>query len=189
MSLKQLFFICFVAGLLASCSVQQRTTASSNKRPSTSSSTAAKYTIKGPSNAVAYVEKYKHIAVSESVRTGIPASIKLAQGILESGYGSSQLAQKANNHFGIKCGGNWKGKTMRYKGSCYRVFKSGADAYKEHSNFLVNGSRYDFLFKFKRNDYKAWAKGLKKAGYATNPQYPSKVIELIERYKLYYYDK
>lgn len=188
MSLKYLFFTCMFAALMSACSINNRTT----PRPpssSTPSSAAAKYKITGPSNAVAYVEKYKHIAVTESKRTGIPASIKLAQGILESGYGSSQLAQKANNHFGIKCGGNWKGKTMKYKGSCYRVFKNGADAYKEHSNFLVNGSRYDFLFKLKRTDYKGWAKGLKKAGYATNPKYPAKVMELIERYKLYNYDK
>lgn len=190
MSLKYLFFTCVFAALMSSCSINSRTTTTTRPPSSTtpSSSTATKYTIKGPSNAVAYVEKYKYIAVTESKRTGIPASIKLAQGILESGYGSSQLAQKANNHFGIKCGGNWKGKTMKYKGNCYRVFKNGADAYKEHSNFLVNSSRYDALFKLKRTDYKGWAKGLKKAGYATNSQYPAKIMELIERYKLYNYD-
>ena len=171
---------------LASCQTSKSTTPS---KGSSDVSAATKYTITGPSNAVAYVEKYKHIAVTESRRTGIPASIKLAQGVLESGYGSSKLAQKANNHFGIKCGSGWKGKTMKYKGSCYRVFKNGADAYKEHSNFLVNGKRYDFLFDLKRSDYKGWARGLKKAGYATNPSYPSKLIELIERYKLYNYDK
>jgi len=183
MPLRNQIIACLVVCLFTSCSVSRNT-------PSDSASKATKYTIQGPSNAVAYVEKYKHIAVSESIRTGIPASIKLAQGILESGYGSSTLAKKANNHFGIKCGGKrWKGKKMMRKGSCYRVFKSGMDAYKEHSNFLVNNSRYDPLFKLKRSDYKGWAHGLKKAGYATNPKYPSKLIELIQRYKLYNYDK
>ena len=163
---------------------------SSSKRTSSRASNATKYVIKGPSNAVAYVEQYKYIAVSESKRTGIPASIKLAQGILESGYGTSTLAKKANNHFGIKCGGKqWKGKKHYRKGSCYRVFRSGNDAYVEHSKFLTYNSRYDFLFRLKRTDYKAWARGLKKAGYATNPSYPSKLIDLIERYKLYSYDK
>ena len=185
MSLKLQLLLCFLVGLVSSCTVNKETT-----NTTTNSSQATKYVIEGPSNAVAYVEKFKGVAVSEAVRTGIPASIKLAQGILESGYGSSHLAQKANNHFGIKCGGDrWKGKRIQYKGSCYRVFKSAMDAYKEHSNFLTGGSRYDFLFDLKRSDYKGWAKGLKKAGYATNPKYPAKLIELIERYKLSKYDQ
>lgn len=183
-------FISFllIAFLTVSCQFTQSTTSSAPSRGS-SSSTAANYKIVGPSNAVAYVEQYKRIAISESLRTGIPASIKLAQGILESGYGSSTLAKKANNHFGIKCGMGWSGKTTRYKGSCYRVFKNGSDAYKEHSNFLTSSDRYRSLFKLNRSDYKGWARGLRKAGYATNPNYPSKLIELVERYKLYNYDK
>lgn len=188
MSLKYLFVACLLAALTSSCTVS-KTTPSTKPSTTTGSSEAAKFTIAGPSNAVAYVEQYKRIAVAESIRTGIPASIKLAQGILESGYGGSPLAKKSNNHFGIKCGSGWSGKTVQYKGSCYRVFKNGNDAYKEHSSFLVKGSRYDDLFKLKRNDYKGWAKGLRKAGYATNPKYPSILIELIERYKLYNYDK
>lgn len=202
--LKLLVAFCLLISLTTSCSLLSTTSTTTTTRTPPTSTTppstttpapagdvaaAAKYKITGPSNAVAYVEKYKYIAVSESHRTGIPASIKLAQGILESGYGSSTLATKANNHFGIKCGSGWSGKTTQYKGSCYRVFKNGADAYVEHSNFLMNGSRYDNLFKLKRNDYKGWARGLKQAGYATNPSYPSKVIELIERYKLQNYDK
>ncbi|MBL4648466.1 MAG: glucosaminidase domain-containing protein [Aureispira sp.] len=188
MSLKYLFAACLLAAITSSCTVSKTTT---NTKPSntTGSSEAAKFTIAGPSNAVSYVEQYKRIAVAESIRTGIPASIKLAQGILESGYGGSPLAKKSNNHFGIKCGSGWSGKTVQYKGSCYRVFRNGNDAYKEHSFFLVKGSRYKDLFKLKRNDYKGWAKGLRKAGYATNPKYPSILIELIERYKLYNYDK
>lgn len=185
MSLKHLFVACLLAALTSSCTVSKNTTTSN----SSSGAEATKFTISGPSNAVSYVEQYKQIAVAESRRTGIPASIKLAQGILESGYGSSTLAKKSNNHFGIKCGSGWSGKTVQYKGSCYRVFKNGNDAYKEHSYFLVKGTRYKDLFNLKRNDYKGWAKGLRKAGYATNPKYPSILIELIERYKLYNYDK
>lgn len=185
---KTSFFSLLVLLLLATaCHLTQSTTSSNPSGGG--SSAAANYKITGPANAVAYVEQFKRIAVSESLRTGIPASIKLAQGILESGYGSSTLAKKANNHFGIKCGMGWSGKTMQYKGSCYRVFKNGNDAYKEHSNFLTNSNRYQELFKLKRTDYKGWARGLRKAGYATNPQYPSKLIELIERYKLQNYDK
>jgi flagellum-specific peptidoglycan hydrolase FlgJ len=187
-----LFKILFTASLLIllanSCTVS-KTTTDANTSTTANSSAATRFTIAGPSNAVSYVEKYKKIAVTESIRTGIPASIKLAQGILESGYGGSPLAKNSNNHFGIKCGSGWSGKTVQYKGSCYRVFKNGTDAYKEHSYFLVKGSRYKDLFKLKRNDYKGWAKGLRKAGYATNPKYPSILIELIERYKLYNYDK
>lgn len=187
MSFKFLFSLCLLAALTSSCTVSKTTTTTSSS--GSNSSEAARFTISGPSNAVSYVEQYKRIAVAESIRTGIPASIKLAQGILESGYGSSTLAKKSNNHFGIKCGSGWSGKTVQYKGSCYRVFKNGNDAYKEHSYFLVKGTRYKDLFKLKRNDYKGWAKGLRKAGYATNPKYPSILIELIERYKLYNYDK
>ncbi len=189
-------FIAFLllAFFAVSCQFTQSTTSSKPRTSggsgsSSSSSTAANFKITGPSNAVAYVEKFKRIAITESVRTGIPASIKLAQGILESGYGSSTLASKANNHFGIKCGMGWSGKTMQYKGSCYRVFRSGSDAYKEHSTFLTSSPRYASLFKLHRDDYKGWAHGLRKAGYATNPNYPAKIIELIERYKLYNYDK
>lgn len=187
--------LALVLSILVSCSSIQTTsrtpsrTGSSSSTGSTGSLAAANYRITGPSNAVAYVERYKRIAVSESKRTGIPASIKLAQGILESGYGSSPLAKKSNNHFGIKCGMGWSGKTVQYKGSCYRVFRNGGDSYLQHSNFLTQSDRYKALFKLKRTDYKGWARGLRKAGYATNPNYPGKLIELIERYKLYNYDK
>ncbi|MFK7798087.1 MAG: glycoside hydrolase family 73 protein [Aureispira sp.] len=186
MSQHSFFSILLLSFLVVSCQFTQSTTTST---PNSGSMAAANFKITGPSNAVAYVEKYKRMAVSERLRTGIPASIKLAQGILESGYGSSTLAQKANNHFGIKCGSGWSGKTIQYKGSCYRIFKNGTDAYKEHSNFLTGSKRYESLFQLKRTDYKGWARGLRQAGYATNPKYPAKLIELIERYKLYNYDK
>ena len=148
------------------------------------------FDIKGPTNAVNYIKKYHSISINEMKRTGVPASIKLAQAILESGYGSSELSTKANNHFGIKCGSTWKGKSyyLKSRQSCFRAYNSAEESFVEHSNFLKNGSRYDDLFKLKKSDYKAWAKGLQKAGYATNSDYSSKLIELIERYKLFQFD-
>ena len=123
----------------------------------------------------------------------IPASITLAQGILESGMGESRLAVKANNHFGIKCHKNWRGKKIYHdddeKGECFRVYKSPIDSYRDHSLFLSNRNRYSFLFELKKGDYKGWAKGLKKAGYATDPTYSKKLIELIERFDLIQYDR
>ena len=122
----------------------------------------------------------------------IPASITLAQGILESGMGDSRLATQANNHFGIKCHKEWRGKRIYHdddeKGECFRVYKDPRTSYRDHSLFLTTRSRYDFLFDYKKHDYKSWAKGLKKAGYATDPKYPDKLISLIERYRLDRYD-
>ncbi len=139
-----------------------------------------------------YIEKYKNIAVAEMHRTGIPASITLAQGILESANGNSMLAKKANNHFGIKCHSSWKGpkvyKDDDKKHECFRKYKSPEASYIDHSNFLKKYSRYDFLFDLKKTNYKAWARGLKKAGYATNPKYPQRLIHIIETYQLYTYD-
>lgn len=131
-----------------------------------------------------YIEKYKDIAIREMDKTGIPASITLAQGCLESGNGNSELAQKAKNHFGIKCHSSWKGEGFYMdddaKDECFRVYKDPEESYKDHSEFLVNGSRYDFLFELKPTDYKGWAHGLKKAGYAANPKYPDLLIKIIE---------
>lgn len=145
-----------------------------------------------PSKQELYIEKYAPIAVEEMYRSGIPASITLAQGILESGSGQSQLAIKANNHFGIKCH-NWKGKGMKFdddeKDECFRVYKNPEESYRDHSDFLRYRDRYKFLFDYKITDYKSWAYGLKKAGYATDPGYPVKLIKIIEDYKLYEYDK
>ena len=140
-----------------------------------------------------YLNKYSKIAVTEMQRTGVPASITLAQGMLESNNGNSMLAVKANNHFGIKCHSSWKGKRVYKdddkKHECFRKYKSAKESYLDHSNFLKNGNRYQFLFDLKPTDYKGWAKGLKKAGYATNPKYPALLIRLIEDNKLYKYDK
>ena len=147
--------------------------------------------IKPRSKQEVYIEKWAPTAVSEMYRSGIPASITLAQGMLESGNGLSELALKANNHFGIKCH-NWKGKGMKFdddrRGECFRVYNSADESYKDHSDFIRYRDRYKFLFEYEITDYKAWAHGLKKAGYATDPNYPSKLISLIETYELYRYD-
>lgn len=140
-----------------------------------------------------YIEKYKEIAMIEMVDYKIPASITLAQGILESGNGNSELAKKSNNHFGIKCHKSWTGKRTYHdddeKGECFRVYDSPADSYRDHSIFLATGQRYAFLFDLKITDYKGWAKGLKQAGYATLPTYANVLIRLIENYNLTQYDQ
>ena len=140
-----------------------------------------------------YISKYSSVAIDEMNRYNIPASITLAQGILESGNGESRLAIEGNNHFGIKCHSNWSGKTIieddDEKGECFRKYDKVTDSYRDHSLFLTERGRYSFLFEYKKSDYKKWAKGLKKAGYATNPNYPTLLIDLIERYELYTYDK
>lgn len=138
-----------------------------------------------------YIARYAPIAVSEMYRSGVPASITLAQGLLESRYGLSDLAAIGNNHFGIKCH-KWTGKTMRVdddrKGECFRVYDSAESSFRDHSDFLRYQDRYKFLFENKTTDYKAWAYGLKKAGYATDPSYPQKLIKLVEDYGLSKYD-
>ena len=139
-----------------------------------------------------YVKTYAEVAQQEMKSYDIPASITLAQGILESGMGDSRLATQANNHFGIKCHKEWQGQRIYHdddkKGECFRVYKDPRTSYRDHSLFLTSRSRYDFLFDLKKDDYKGWAKGLKKAGYATDPEYPDKLISLIERYRLDRYD-
>ena len=145
-----------------------------------------------PSYAMEYLNKYSPLAVSEMQRTGIPASITLAQGMLESGYGRSTLATKGNNHFGIKCHSSWTGAKIYHddnrKGECFRAYRSAEDSYRDHSEFLVNGSRYSDLFKLSSTDYKGWAHGLKKAGYATDPNYAHLLIRKIEEYGLQDFD-
>ena len=139
---------------------------------------------KGKSPQEIYIEQFASLAVEEMYRSGVPASITLAQGLLESRYGLLELAVKGNNHFGIKCHNNWKGKKMYYdddrRGECFRKYPSPEQSYRDHSDFLRYRDRYKFLFDYKITDYKAWARGLKKAGYATDPAYPTKLINLIE---------
>lgn len=135
-----------------------------------------------------YIDAYKDLAISEMYRTGVPASIKLAQGIYETSAGTSMLVMKSNNHFGIKCKSNWKGESVSHdddaKGECFRKYNSAEDSYKDHSDFLKNSKRYASLFLLDPEDYAGWAQGLKNAGYATNPKYPQALIKLVEEYKL-----
>ena len=140
-----------------------------------------------------YVDQWSSVAIEQMNRYRIPASITLAQGLLESGAGRSELAREGNNHFGIKCHNGWTGPTV-YKdddqrNDCFRSYKTARESYEDHSRFLVNGRRYQSLFSLKMTDYKGWARGLKAAGYATNPKYADRLIEIIEVYKLYEYDK
>lgn len=140
-----------------------------------------------------YINLYSGAAM-QSMRTyGIPASIKLAQGILESGSGNGTLCRTANNHFGIKCKEEWTGETVSHTddapNECFRKYTTAIESYNDHSEFLANRVYYKNLFTLDKKDYTAWAKGLKKAGYATDPRYPQKLISIIERYKLYEYDQ
>lgn len=144
-----------------------------------------------------YIDNYSQIAIDEMNRTGIPASITLAQGMLESNWGRSDLAKDANNHFGIKCGSKWDGDTFKWEDddyksgklikSCFRVYNSPEESFMDHSDFLSK-KRYQFLYKYDVTNYKSWAKGLSKAGYATDPKYVKKLIMIIEKYGLFEYD-
>lgn len=140
-----------------------------------------------------YFETFREMAVHEMQRSGVPASITLAQGALESGDGNSTLARSANNHFGIKCHNDWNGRKIYYdddaKNECFRKYPSVEDSYRDHSDYLREKQRYAFLFELDPLDYKGWARGLKKAGYATNPSYASKLIEIIDEYDLHRYDR
>ena len=139
-----------------------------------------------------YIEKYKELAVKQMRKHKIPASIILAQACLESSNGNSELARKANNHFGIKCHNGWEGKGYKHdddrKGECFRRYNSAEESFTDHSNFLKSGSRYNSLFDLRITDYKAWAHGLKAAGYATNPKYAQMLIKIIEENRLYELD-
>lgn len=138
-----------------------------------------------------YIERFWQLAVEHQEEYGIPASITLAQGLLESGAGRSTLATKGNNHFGIKCHGEWKGKKMLRdddkKDDCFRVYNTPEESYADHSRFLSR-KRYSRLFKLDLTDYQAWARGLKECGYATDPNYAARLITIIERYSLYTFD-
>ena len=173
-------FILLGALTLASCSTSRQ-------------SVPAKNISQAKDSYERYILTYYPIAVEQMVRHNIPASITLAQGLLESGAGNSKLSRSSNNHFGIKADKSWKGKrtsSMDNGKLCYfRKYNSVSDSYEDHSMFLVNRQRYSSLFKLKKSDYKGWAKGLKKAGYAEDPAYPTKLINLIERYGLQRYDE
>lgn len=141
---------------------------------------------------VEYISKYSGLAVEQMRLHKVPASITLSQGLLESGAGYSELARKSNNHFGIKCGRSWRGRTVKHdddaRNECFRAYSNPRDSYEDHSEFLRKGARYAFLFNLNITDYKGWARGLKKAGYATDPSYANRLITIIEDYDLYKYD-
>lgn len=138
-----------------------------------------------------YIDQYKDIAIEQMHKWKVPASITLAQGLFESGAGQSELTRKGNNHFGIKCHG-WTGRTIYHdddrRNECFRAYRSAYESFEDHSRFLASSQRYSSLFRLKTTDYKGWARGLKAAGYATNPRYADKLIEIIQLYKLYRYD-
>ncbi|MEH0158685.1 glucosaminidase domain-containing protein [Limibacter armeniacum] len=140
-----------------------------------------------------YIDLYKRYAIMSMQKKGVPASITLAQGLLESGVGNSRLAKEANNHFGVKCGGTWDGPFIRMdddaKNECFRQYQSVLHSYEDHGDFLRSRTWYKPLFELKITDYKGWAYGLKKAGYATDPKYPRKLIDIIEKYDLNRFDK
>ncbi len=144
-------------------------------------------------SALKYIDKYTHLAVNNMKEFGVPASITMAQGMLESGFGEGTLARKSNNHFGIKCKSHWNGKKVYHdddeKGECFRAYSSVEDSYIDHGVFLSESPRYASLFELAKDDYKGWAKGLKKAGYATNPKYAESLIRVIELYELSKLDK
>jgi len=146
---------------------------------------------RGQDKAQAYIDTYKNIAIAEMQRTGVPAAITLAQGLLESGCGEGDLCRISNNHFGIKCKTEWTGNKVYHdddeKNECFRSYASGAESYRDHSDFLKNREPYAFLFKLDPTDYKGWAMGLKKAGYATEKDYPQKLIKIIDDYNLNQY--
>jgi len=160
---------------------------------------AVSFTYTPENGAYFYIGQYRDLAIVEMYRSGIPASITLAQALHESNYGTSQLAQAANNHFGIKCKSSWVGETYFYEdddydnrgkliASCFRSYETDIDSYVDHSNFLMSRPNYGRLFSFQRTDYKSWAYGLKQSGYATDPDYASKLITKIEKYGLDQYD-
>lgn len=154
--------------------------------------TAAQTSAPRHASAEAYIDRFKAISIQEMNIYGIPASITLAQALLESGNGNSYLARVANNHFGIKCASGWKGRSVRQnddrRGECFRVYDSPEASFRDHSEFLLR-PHYAALFKYDKDDYRSWAKGLKKAGYATNPRYAELLIDLIERYELHRFDQ
>jgi hypothetical protein len=190
-----LLLILFPALLLSSCAVHNglitnREAHRNNKEIQKANGEAiANYT---PYTSLQYIDRFKTIAIQEMNLYGIPASITLAQGLFESGSGNGELAKVANNHFGIKCNSEWKGKSY-YKdddnqNDCFRVYDRPEDSFRDHSEFLKR-KRYAKLFELDKNDYQGWAFGLKAAGYATNPNYPQLLINVIKKYNLDQYDR
>lgn len=200
--MKKIIFLLAPLALVAACTPLRTTKGSSTKK--FADDKPVEYAANSSAAQMDYIQKYKNLAINEMESSGIPASIKLAQGMLESASGLSELAMNANNHFGIKCAGSqWSGSTYHKKDddfdkdgklteSCFRRYSSVAESFADHSAFIRDPrkyNRYGFLFNLSRTDYKAWARGLQSAGYATSSDYADRLISLIERYQLYQYDR
>ncbi len=207
--MRRLCFIALLTLFIASCGTKKRTT---NSKRGKQASTTVKKSSKEKEDGLypmpedtgrfvafsvnsieEYIDTFAEIAQFEMKAYGIPASITLAQGILESGFGKGELTTKSNNHFGIKCHKGWDGQVTYHdddeKGECFRKYNHPMYSFRDHSIFLSSRSRYASLFELRKDNYKAWARGLKAAGYATDKRYPQKLISFIERYKLYEYDR
>lgn len=201
---KDWVLILFAVSLLSACGGKKRSFSASSTRgteatrnPETPNTTeipedTGKFVFISVDSPQEYIQTFSRIAQSEMRTYGIPASITLAQGLLESGFGKGELTRKTNNHFGIKCHTGWEGEYEEHdddeRGECFRKYNHPLYSFRDHSIFLSSRSRYASLFKLKKDDYKGWARGLKAAGYATDRRYPTKLIELIERYRLDRYD-
>lgn len=177
---------------LVGCSSKKTIVTTKSRKPNTETTKSTSKTLTTSEVVNRYIESYKDIAMSNMKNFGIPASIILAQGILESGAGQSKLALTANNHFGIKCYTDWTGETSYHDDDasqeCFRKYKNPNESYQDHADIVSKRKRYASLFDLKKGDYKGWAKGLRAAGYATDPKYPEKLISYIESYHLYEYD-
>jgi flagellum-specific peptidoglycan hydrolase FlgJ len=207
--MRNLFLVAITAFLMIGCGAKKRT-AAAKKKEKAKVATTQDFEFRDPNlfplpeddgrfasfqirSIEDYIDTFSEIAKAEMVAYGIPASITLAQGILESGFGQSELVLKTNNHFGIKCHRGWEGSVAYHdddaKGECFRKYNHPMYSFRDHSIFLSSRSRYASLFDLRRDNYKGWAKGLKAAGYATDPRYPQKLISFIERYDLNRYDR
>ena len=202
MKFNYLLILLVIVGLLSSCKSKKSVVRKSHKKEvivvktnqpisNTNTTTTSKNSVI-KNSTLDYIENYKNTAMESMRKFQIPASITLAQGILESSSGNSELTKKSNNHFGIKCHRGWEGESVYHdddeKGECFRKYENPATSFKDHSLFLTSRDRYAKLFKLKEGDYVRWAKGLSDAGYATDRRYPAKLIALIEKYDLHKYD-
>ena len=193
--MKRIVVLIFLSVLIASCGARRKsniTQTNSSQLGVVSEKSDNEFKTPDINTPLQYISFFKSVAINEMHLYGIPASITLAQGILESGSGKGRLARQANNHFGIKCH-KWNGDKIYHDDDkaqeCFRKYKDPNSSYRDHSEFLANRKRYSGLFKLKITDYKGWAKGLRKSGYATDSKYPKKLISIIERYELYKYDE
>jgi LysM repeat protein len=195
--MRKIIYLFIAVACFSSCSARKKTSTVSNRDARRNNNNIQKANKDAVANyksytSLEYIDRFKAIAIQEMNQYGIPASITLGQGLFESGGGSSDLAKYANNHFGIKCTSDWTGKSY-YKdddnvNDCFRVYDNPEDSFRDHSNFLKR-KNYAKLFELDKDDYKGWAYGLKKAGYATNPNYPQLLINIIEKYNLAQYDR